>query len=87
MGQYEDKQKVTAVRAAFSAHLINVLAALAYIAGSQLTVHRQWVAAELQREIARDREFACRYVHVDGAFNVAIAARAIQAELELRCIH
>ena len=83
MGQYEDKQKVSAVRAGFSAHLINGLAALAHIAGSQLAVHWQRVPAELQREVAGNREFARRYVHVDRAFDVAIAARAIQAELEL----
>ncbi len=71
------------MRAAFSAHLINGLAALAHITGSQLAMHWQWVSAELQCEVAGNREFARRYVHVDRAFNVAIAARAIQAELEL----
>lgn len=71
------------MRAALSAHWINGLAALAYVTGSQLAVHWQRVSAELQREIAGNREFACRYVHVDRAFDVAIAARAIQAELKL----
>lgn len=71
------------MRAAFSAHLMNGLAALAHITCSQLAVHWQRVSAKLQREIAGNREFARRYVHIDRAFDVAIAARAIQAELEL----